>query len=197
MQDAVHDKMLNTGRVLKRDPAQPAQLLPAGASPPQAARSAPQGTGANGRQLGRMSSSHGAIAAQPERHGGQKHDESGMSRCPHVHAYVVSLTMPVSRTAQKPARSSLARSACACMQQMPRPLPSTISTIPAVQANRVLAKVKGSEHLCCAEDEAKVLYAEAVSARTLPGKGLAKPQSQANFASLASPGVRRMSSGEL
>ncbi|CAL5222212.1 g4544 [Coccomyxa viridis] len=110
-QDAVHDKMLNTSRVLKGDPAQPAQLHPAGASPPQAARSAPQEAGPGGRQLARLSSSHGASAAQPERQAGQKHDEP-----------------------------------------------------------------------------------EAASARSLSGKGLAKPKSQANFASLASPGVRRMSS---
>ena len=78
VQDAVHDKMLNTSRVLKRDPAQPAQLHPAGASPPQAARSAPQVAGPGGRQLARLSSSHGASAAQPERQPGDKHDEPGM-----------------------------------------------------------------------------------------------------------------------
>ena len=126
-QDAVHDKMLNTGQVLKRDPAQPAQLLPAGASPPQAARSAPQDTGASGRQLGRqLSSSHGANAAPPERHGAQKHDVSGMSCHPHVYACLVSRTPPVSRTAQEPARPYLALSACTCMQQLPSPLPSTV-----------------------------------------------------------------------
>ena len=85
VQDAVHDKMLNTGRVLKRDPAQPARLLPAGASPPQAARSAPQEAGDRGRQLARLSSSHDASAAQPEQQGGQKHDEPGVLRLPHAH----------------------------------------------------------------------------------------------------------------
>ena len=67
---------------------------------------------------------------------------------------------------------------------------------PAVQAGRVSPKAKGSKQSSCTGFKPQLLLAEAVSAQTLSGKGLAKPKSQANFASLASPGVRRMSSGE-
>lgn len=78
LQDAMHDKMLNTSRVYKHDPAQPATLLPAGASPPGAARSAPQGGHDRGHQLERLSSSHGTSLAQAERQSsGRKHDDSG------------------------------------------------------------------------------------------------------------------------
>lgn len=78
-QDAVHDKMLNTSRVLKHDPAQPGRLLPAEASSTEAARSAPQETSDRARQLERRSSSHGASPSATERQHGRKHDESGVS----------------------------------------------------------------------------------------------------------------------
>ena len=77
VQDAVHDKVLNTGRVLKHDPAKPAAALPAGASPPDAARSAPQEARERGRQLERLSSSHGNSLAQAERQADTKHQISG------------------------------------------------------------------------------------------------------------------------
>ncbi|CAK0786809.1 hypothetical protein CVIRNUC_010023 [Coccomyxa viridis] len=114
-QDAVHDKVLNTGRVLKHDPAKPAAALPAGTSPPDAARSAPQEARERGRQLERLSSSHGNSLAQAERQADTKHQDSGL---------------------------------------------------------------------------------ESVSAQMPSRQRLAKPKSQANFNSLASPGVRRMSSGD-
>ena len=73
----MHDKVLNTGRVLKHDPAKPAAALPPGASPPDAARSAPQEARERGRQLERLSSSHGDSLAQAERQAGAKQQSSG------------------------------------------------------------------------------------------------------------------------
>ena len=73
----MHDKVLNTGRVLKHAPAKPAAARPAGASPPDAARSAPQEARERGRQLERLSSSHGNSLAQAERQADTKHQDSG------------------------------------------------------------------------------------------------------------------------
>lgn len=79
-QDAVHEKMLNTSRVLKHNTARPAALQPAGASSPGAARSAPQETHEPcGHQMERLSSSHGASPTQAEQ---EKDTEAGLSLSP-------------------------------------------------------------------------------------------------------------------
>ena len=109
MQDAVHDKMLNTSRVLKHNTARPAALQPAGASPPGATRSAPQETyEPRGRQMERLSSSHGASPTQAEQ---EKDTDAGLSLSPMAMATyspATAILSPACITSLEPSLSSRA-----------------------------------------------------------------------------------------